>query len=157
MLIKDLPKESREKLVQAGFDENNSVNSHREVHAPLLGEYPMTPLTYAAREGDVDLTYILIKNGANVDLRDNSYNLTPLMWATWYARNKVVRCLLNREADANLTGKIPGYPEGTAYQYTKRIPCCGFTSLWYTAQKQLGYGDITKAQKALKFSTAKVR
>ena len=118
----------------------------------LLGVYNITPLTYAAKIGDLKLVKSLIKNGANINLRDESYELTPLMWAAWYGRKKIVICLLQNNADSSLKGKIPSYPgEFNAYEITKAHSYCSFTSLWYTAQKYVGEGNIDSTRTSLRW------
>ena len=55
----------------------------------------------AARAGDLDLVKILIKNGANIDIRDWD-GKTALMLASENGHRDVVQELLNNHADASL-------------------------------------------------------
>lgn len=152
MLILSLPIEYKKKLTDAGFDKTKTLDDHQEVWTHLLGVYNMTPLTYAVKIGDLALVEMLIDYKVNINLRDDSFNLTPLMWAAWYGRKKIADCLLRNHADSSLTGKIPSYPdEMTAYEMTKAHSYCSFTSLWYTAQKYVGEGDLDKTRKTLKY------
>lgn len=156
-LIAALPEESREKLRQAGFKVNKSLDSHRVVSVYLLGEYCMTPLTYAAKNGDLKLIKCLLDNGADINLTDKTFHLTPLMWATWYARSAAVRLLLHMDADPQIEACIPGYAKGNAYQFTKKISLCSLSNLWYTGQYYLGEGDMSKTRRTLSMYTCKCK
>jgi len=64
----------------------------------------LTPLTYAAREGCLDCTRILVEAGANVNQITN-YGWTPLLTATQNRHYKLAAYLLDHGADPNLANK----------------------------------------------------
>lgn len=157
MLLRDLPTQEKEKLIQAGFLEQESIDQHQAIRIHLINTYNMTPLTYAVRIGDIQLVKTLIENTANINLRDKTYKLTPLMWAAWYGRHKIVSVLLNHHARPCARSKPPFYPECNAYDLTNEYSYCGPTSFWYTVQKYAGYGDIEKTREKLELYDFKNR
>jgi len=58
------------------------------------------PLHWAADQGHVEIVNILLKFGADVDIKTND-NETPLHFAAWMGRPKVVKILLENGADVN--------------------------------------------------------
>ncbi|KAK7499506.1 hypothetical protein BaRGS_00009158 [Batillaria attramentaria] len=62
--------------------------------------YHVTALTYAAREGRVELVKLLLDNGAEID-RQDSRGWTAVSWATQREQLGVIKELLDRGADRN--------------------------------------------------------
>jgi serine/threonine-protein phosphatase 6 regulatory ankyrin repeat subunit B len=60
-----------------------------------------TPLMYAAQQGDVDITRILLGAGANVNFAQPQFGMTPLIIASAMVFPDVVDLLLQRGADPN--------------------------------------------------------
>jgi ankyrin repeat protein/L-ascorbate metabolism protein UlaG (beta-lactamase superfamily) len=58
-----------------------------------------TPLHVAANSGHTELAVWLIKQGADVNRRESSYQLTPLHLAVWNGHLEVTRLLLTHGAD----------------------------------------------------------
>lgn len=61
-----------------------------------------SPLHLAVREGHQDIAELLIKNGAEVDVRDHN-DYTPLHNAAWNGNLEMVKLLL--DAGANITAR----------------------------------------------------
>jgi ankyrin repeat protein len=70
----------------------------RGLRAPIPGG--MTPLLYAARDGRIDTTRILLDAGADIDRRDAN-DITPLIAAITNNHPDVARLLIERGADIN--------------------------------------------------------
>ena len=64
----------------------------------------LTPLAFAAREGDIESAKLLIDAGANVNQTTN-YGWTPLLIATNNRHYKLASYLIERGANANLANK----------------------------------------------------
>lgn len=59
----------------------------------------MTPLAAAALRDQVEVAKLLVERGARLDLRDDSYQLTPLGYAIMFGQSKVVEFLLPRSTE----------------------------------------------------------
>lgn len=66
-----------------------------------------TPLHRAARYGDKESVELLIANGAEVNVKENSLGYTPLGWARL---NDVAEILIAKGADVNAKDKQGGTP-----------------------------------------------
>jgi uncharacterized protein len=73
-----------------------------DVNAPAGFESHQTqpPLTLAAGNGDSEAVRLLLRRGADVNVRGNN-NLTPLIAAVWGGHTDVVRVLIAGGADVN--------------------------------------------------------
>lgn len=65
-----------------------------------------TLLKWAAYGGHWECVNLLVKNGANINVRDNSGN-TPLITACAYGYPEVVLTLLEAGADIEAKSKVP--------------------------------------------------
>lgn len=63
----------------------------------------LTPLRWAARQGDAKVVSTLLKGSANVNTRGR-YGYTALMTAAMYGHVEAVRLLLDNGADVNTNG-----------------------------------------------------
>lgn len=62
----------------------------------------MTPLTAAARDGDVAAIYRLLESGAKVDeTPEGKWRATPFYWSVFYCRYEAAQLLLKKGADPN--------------------------------------------------------
>jgi ankyrin repeat protein len=61
-------------------DNSNKSNNNSKAQINLKNENGLTPLHFSADRGYVELTELLLKNGANVNEVDNEFQ-TPLMYA----------------------------------------------------------------------------
>jgi ankyrin repeat protein len=68
-----------------------------------------TPLTYAARDGHVEVVQVLLEGGAKVD-RADIYSSTALHTAAWYGRLEVCRLLLDWGAKVDALNRWKNTP-----------------------------------------------
>jgi hypothetical protein len=68
----------------------------------IIGCAPATPLTKAARDGNVPAIRTLLNNGANINEPDSKQGWTPLYWAIYYNRPDTVQILLDNGAMVNI-------------------------------------------------------
>jgi ankyrin repeat protein len=61
----------------------------------------LTPLFFAAREGNIEAAEVLIAAGADVNAKEDQYKFTPLLTATYNGRYDFAAMLLNKGADPN--------------------------------------------------------
>ncbi len=80
----------------------------------------VTPLHFAAMAGSTDIIAALVAAGARVDAREPAWEQTPLMLAAAYDRPAAVRSLLERGADASITGKVVDLLERAAMDQAAR-------------------------------------
>ncbi|KAF0121333.1 MAG: polysaccharide deacetylase [bacterium] len=66
----------------------------------------MTPLTDAARRGDIQQVKALLDSGANIHEAGGDPSLTPLNWAIAYRHFDTAKLLIERGADVNRVGYI---------------------------------------------------
>ena len=71
----------------------------------ILQECSMTALAWAATEGHEQVVYVLLNAGANPDIQSHSW-CTALMEATKGDHKNIVKALVGRKADTNITGKV---------------------------------------------------
>ncbi len=60
-----------------------------------------TPLRFAVRSGNLAEVKILLKKGADVNAKDETYFMTPLHYATVYGHKEIVELLIEKGADVN--------------------------------------------------------
>lgn len=58
----------------------------------------MTPLAYAAGDGQIEIVTLMLNKGADVDEPDR-YGRTPLWWAAFWGRSEMIKLLSARGAD----------------------------------------------------------
>ncbi len=68
----------------------------------LKDELGRTPLHVATINGHLSAVNVLIKGGAEVNIKDRLKGSTPLHYAAFYNYPKIVKFLLSRRADANI-------------------------------------------------------
>ena len=61
----------------------------------------LSPLHLAAIKGDIEVTKLLINEGADIELKDSKHGSTPLLYACQNGRTKTVQTLLENGADIN--------------------------------------------------------
>jgi ankyrin repeat protein len=77
-----------ERLVGAG------ASIHVRLSSPAFGTRNYTPLHEAAWYGNLEAMEVLIRHGAALDARDDTYDGTPLGWARHAGRTKAVELLM---------------------------------------------------------------
>ena len=65
----------------------------------------MTALLWAADMGHLEVLDLLLKNGSNVNIKDEN-GLTPLLWAADRGHVECVKALLTHSADVNSADKV---------------------------------------------------
>ncbi|MGH9859473.1 MAG: ankyrin repeat domain-containing protein, partial [Candidatus Acidiferrales bacterium] len=83
---------------------NGDVAKVREMldagmHVDTRFDAGMTPLAAAALRDQVAVAKLLVERGARLDLRDDSYQLTPLGYAIMFGQSKTVEFLLPRSTE----------------------------------------------------------
>jgi hypothetical protein len=68
----------------------------------LSGCAAMTPLTQAARDGNVPAIKNLLNSGSNINEHNSSNGWTPLFWAIYYDKPDAVQILLDKGASVNI-------------------------------------------------------
>ncbi len=89
-------------------------------HAEPSGE---TALMMAAQVGVLPVVTLLLKHGAQVDVRDSNYGQTALMFAARAGHADVVAALLARGANPNVATHVGETPE---FIKPNSVPGCGF-------------------------------
>src|SRR2546428_1373850 len=64
-------------------------------------EEGMTPLQYAAREGNIETGQVLISAGADVNAPEPQHNFTPLLIAIYNGKNDFASVLIEHDANVN--------------------------------------------------------
>lgn len=62
-------------------------------------------LHYAAGRGELSMMKVLIKNGANVNIKNNYGGKTPLHYAVGKGNIEIFKCLINNNANINVKDK----------------------------------------------------
>lgn len=94
------------------LEEDPDLNPNELVEVEMFSDkFTWSPLHAAAYYGDVKLADALISRGADVELNDTWYSATPLGWAAFGDRDKVVKLLVekykaNKNAE-NIHGQVP--------------------------------------------------
>jgi ankyrin repeat protein len=83
-------------IVKLLLDEGAEIEKHS-------GRYNQTPLSWAARKGNFEITNLLLDRKASVQAEDIE-GWTPLIWALKTRRSKVAQLLLDHGADKDLKG-----------------------------------------------------
>src|SRR5579872_2657121 len=149
MLIKELPPESRDKLIAGGFSEDDDINEETDewdrrgfMDYEIAGQ---TPLTWAAKR-DALLVRALVENGAEIN-KTNYFKYTPLMIAAQFGVPKIAEYLLESGADLayKATVHFDGYPvEMDASKISKK----------YTMERKieelLGYSNLKETREIIK-------
>lgn len=90
--------------------DDQKKKARREHGAKLMGG--MTPLLYAAREGNIAAATALVEGGANINLASGSEQTTPLVLAIANGHYDLAKFLVEHGADvnkANMMGLTPLY------------------------------------------------
>ncbi len=113
--MSELDRAGRSELHYAAGPENDVAKIHRLIaagaDANLADKAGMTPLHFAAQDGNVEAAMILLDAGADVDPQD-SYGNTPLWKAVFSSKGdgKLIVLLRSRGADPlleNANGETP--------------------------------------------------
>jgi ankyrin repeat protein len=106
-------------LLKAGAEINKGSLNNPDTYGGL------TPLHCAAFNGNLDLTKLLVENGANVNAQMDVCRVTPLWEAVIKNRLDVIRYLLSAGADRSLTVKWDNGSSlrinWTPFQYAKKF------------------------------------
>lgn len=107
------------KLVYLFIGKGLNPNSTFFTHKPSDGHSSGTVLTWAARKGYVTLVQVLINNGADISLRDDS-GCTPLTWAARGGHATIVQVLIDNGADINLQDDAGCTPLSRAAEFNHK-------------------------------------
>jgi ankyrin repeat protein len=94
------------------LEEDQDLDPNELVAVEMFNDkFTWSPLHAASYYGDVKLVEALIQRGANVELNDTWYSATPLGWAAFGDKDKIVRLLVqkhhaNTKAE-NIHGQTP--------------------------------------------------
>lgn len=144
MQIKDLPPESRDKLIAIEFELEDDLEKEGIVSGYIYS-YFFTPLMYAVFAGDLELVKDLVEHSVNFQTSGKG-SLTPLMLAAKNGKHTIVEYLLDKGADAKRQVEYEGR-QRDAYSISKQMrkqPLCSVIGFWQKTQKILGTADITK-------------
>ena len=95
-----------DRLVRQQIEETEATNDSDVVVAGLVGRGGggLTPLVFAAREGDLESSKLLVAAGADVN-QTTEYGWTPLLTATNNRHYKLAAWLIENGANVNLANK----------------------------------------------------
>ncbi|KAI7905845.1 uncharacterized protein BX663DRAFT_497836 [Cokeromyces recurvatus] len=94
------------------LEEDKDLNPNELIEVEMFNDkFTWAPIHAAAYYGDVKLVESLLARGANVELNDTWYSATPLGWAAFGDKDKVVKLLIekynaNIKAE-NIHGQVP--------------------------------------------------
>lgn len=94
------------------LDEDQDLDPNELVPVEMFNDkFTWSPLHAACYYGDLKLVEALIQRGANVEINDTWYSATPLGWAAFGDKEKIVRVLVqkyhaNTKAE-NIHGQVP--------------------------------------------------
>lgn len=87
------------------LDQDQDLDPNELVPVEMFGDnFTWSPLHAASYHGDVKLAEALLARGANIELNDTWYSATPLGWAAFGDKDKVVK-LLAQKYNANVNAK----------------------------------------------------
>ena len=66
-----------------------------------MNKQGLSPLHVAAINGNIEVTELLINEGADIELKDSEYGSSPLLFACQNGRTKIVKLLFENGADIN--------------------------------------------------------
>jgi len=89
-----------ELLIENGLDVRAKTDSKSP--AEIRG---VTPLHIAAGKGKVEMSEVLIKHGADLNVSDSYYEFTPLHLASKEGKNDMVELLISKGAEVNAESK----------------------------------------------------
>ena len=82
----------------AGRTKGRPVEDQQHINFDLLTD---------SANGDTAKALRDLKRGADIEIRDSGYYLSPLMWASWHGRTATVKALLDHGAKVNATAQPP--------------------------------------------------
>ncbi len=68
--------------------------------------YGATALSFATDRGHVEAVKVLLKHGADPNLRDSFYNATPFLWAASEGNLEIIRLMVENGADLSAPGTL---------------------------------------------------
>ena len=149
------------KYMQGIIENNEIMKSAMEMSRKFMAEQALsnTSLTTAARNGDVAEVERLIKEGADVNAVDGTFDFTPLMHAAQHNRADIAKLLINAGAKVNQKNKNDVSAlfvacSSNAPDVAKLLVAAG-ADINYV-QKGDGYTPLSLASRDACFETAKV-
>ncbi len=86
------------KLIEKLLSDGVQVNSQNR--------YGVTALSFATDRGHVEAVKILLKHGADPNLKDSFYNATPFLWAASEGNLEIVRLMVESGADLSAASTL---------------------------------------------------
>ena len=125
-LVARIVKKNKEVIGSGNFLHEAAFNSRRDIAEILIqnganvnlkalrGDF--TPLFVSSTKGDIGMMLLFIKNGADIDTRNN-LNKTPLICAAENGQLEAVKLLIQHGADINIKSKFTDASMGSALFY----------------------------------------
>lgn len=161
-MIKDgASQEDLIKMMQNIAGQDETIKKAMEMSRKFMAEQALsnTPLTTAARNGDVAEVERLIKEGADLNAVDGTFDFTPLMHAAQHNRADIAKLLINAGAKVNQKNKNDVSAlfvacSSNAPDVAKLLVAAGADMNY--VQKGDGYTPLSLACRDVCFETAKV-
>jgi ankyrin repeat protein len=107
LMLQHRPRLAERVAVVARSSELTELLFQSGMNPNLTGWLGVTALHRFAREGDVDKAAVFLDHGANLHARDEEFRTTPLGYAAYAGKRRMVEFLLRRGAQPTLPDDLP--------------------------------------------------